>query len=174
MGLRAIIDSQGAPLLLADTPEPERATREATREQAAEQDRQDLVRRRDAVVDAARTMDDLSPDGVREFVSRRARGTKVMTDADVSSFSVDAIKHRELDVADALDGRARRGVYGRQDKHVAVSFPRGWLRQSLRAMSDDEVAGVLGRLRDRGWSQAQVDKYVIKPYRAELSRNSAK
>lgn len=172
MVLRAIIDSHGAPALLDEPSEPQRQARAKAGEQAATQERQDLVRRRDAVVDAARTLEDLSPDGVREHVARRARGTRVMTDDDVSSFSVDATKQRELDVADALDGRARRGVYGRQDKHVVVSFPRGWLRRSLRSMGDDEVAAVLGRLRDRGWTQAQVDKYVIKPYRGELSRNS--
>src|SRR4051812_45444843 len=49
-------------------------------------------RRRDAVADAARTLSDLSAEGVREFVVRRWRGSRALTDADVEQFSKDAIE----------------------------------------------------------------------------------
>jgi hypothetical protein len=121
------------------------------------------VRRRDAVVDAARTIMDLSPDGVREFVRKRWRGTRPLTDADVESFSADARRQRIEDAVDALDYRIRRGVYGRT-RVVKVDFPRGLIRGSLRNMDDTEVNEVLQRLRYRGWTIDQVKRHVIKPY----------
>jgi hypothetical protein len=172
MGLYLTYQEDGAPVLLDDPPEPDKQARAQEGRKKAEQERADLIRRRDAVVDAARTLEDLSPDGVRALVTRRWRGTKVLEEADVESFSADAVKQRELDVADALDSIARRGVYGRGEKYVSVGWPRGWLRRSLRAMNDDEVAAVLGRLRDRGWTQGQIDTSVVRRYRSELSRRS--
>lgn len=172
MALQLTYQEDGAPLLLDTAPEPDKQAREEAGRQKAAAERADLTRRRDAVVDAARTLEDLSPDGVRDHVTRRWRGTKVLEESDIESFSVDAIKQREMDVADALDAKVRRGVYGRGDKHVAVEWPRGWLRRTLRAMPNEEVAAVLGRLRDRGWSQQQIDGSITRAFRKELSRNS--
>lgn len=141
-------------------------TRPASRAQVAGiRDNPTEVRRRDAVVDAARTIMDLSPDGIREFVRKRWSGTKVLTDADVEAFSFDARRQRIDDAVDALDYRIRRSIFSRSNSRVVkVDFPRGLIRGSLRNMDDTEVNEVLQRLRYRGWTLQQVKKHVIRPY----------
>lgn len=138
----------------------------------ADKARSSQVRRRDALIDAARTLDDLSPDGVREFVTRRWAGTRVLTDSDVQSFSEDAQRQRIEDVIDALDYRVRRGVFGRQ-RIIRVELPRGLARQTIRGLSDDEISSVLRRLRERGWSADQLRKHVVRTFDDKDKRMTA-
>lgn len=124
-----------------------------------------VERRRDAIVDAARSLPDLSPDGVREFVQRRWKGTRVLTEADVELFAADALRQRIEDAVDALDLRLRKAVYSRGGaKTVKIDFPRGMLRATLRDLDGPTVVSVLERLRQRGWSHEQVSKYVVRPF----------
>jgi hypothetical protein len=162
------VDEHGAPVLLTTSiasPDPRAEQQRAAVEQSS------LTRRRDAVVDAARTLEDLTPTGVEAFVRQRWRGTKVLDQADVDAFSVDAITQRTHDVVDALAGRVHRGVFGMGSKHARVELPRGWVRRALRAMGDDEVAQVSQRLVDRGWTGEQVAK-ALRTYRREIQRAS--
>src|SRR3954453_12647745 len=119
MRTQLAIDARGAPVLLAAD-----AIAEASRapDPAAGSDH----RRRDAVVDAARTLEDLSSAGVDKFVRQRWRGDRAITPEDVESFSRDARAQRVHDVVDALDHRIRRFVHGRAgSKQMHVSIPRG-------------------------------------------------
>lgn len=159
------VDAAGAPvlrtaLLAGSGPDP------AAERKKEQEKRQDLIRRRDAVVDAARTLPDLSPAGVEEHVRRRWRGTKVLEQSDIDAFAADASSQRLDDVADALDSRVRRGVFGRGAKHVRVDMPRGWIRSAIRSMTSDEVAALEQRLVARGWSAEQVAK-SMRTYRRE-------
>jgi hypothetical protein len=126
-------------------------------------------RRRDAVADAARTLGDLSPQGVREFVVRRWRGARALEDSDVEQFSKDAIAQREDDLADALDSRLNRMNGGKATvaRVVRVTPPRAWLKRTLASLPDDQLAQVLLRLRARGWTEAQIKRDVLKPYTAD-------
>jgi hypothetical protein len=137
------------------------------RRQVAEQsDESSVTRRRDAVVDAARTIEDLSADGVREFVQRRWRGTRALTDQDVEQFAIDAQRQRVEDVVDALDLRLRKAVLSRGGQGVVkIDFPRGLLRRTLSGLAADQVIQVLERLQQRGWRQQDVSRYVVRPYR---------
>lgn len=161
----------GSPLLLADAPQPDGAVRAQTQRAKESAQRQDVTRRRDAVVDAARTLEDLNPAGVEAFVRTRWRGTKVLEQADIDAFATDAAAQRTHDVVDALASRVRRGVLGIGERHVRVDLPRGWVRRALRAMSDDEIAQASQRLVDRGWTDEQVAK-ALKTYRPEIRRAS--
>lgn len=159
------IDRDGAPVLLdaataeaPPAPEPD-PTAETAKKAAQGSD----ARRRDAVVDAARTLEDLSPAGVEQLVRRRWRGDRSITPQDVQSFSADARAQRVHDVADALDFRIRRSVYGRAgSKQPHVQIPRGIVGKSLASLDPEEKAAVVARLRDRGWSDVQIKRFGVR------------
>lgn len=156
---RFAIDAHGAPILLAAVddplPDPEPPARPPSD--------QSVSRRRDAVIEAARTLDDLSPVGVEKLVRRRWRGDRAVTPQDVQSFAADARAQRVHDVVDALDFRIRRQVYGRTNaKQMHVSIPRGIISKSLASLDAEEVASVVARLRDNGWSAQQIKRYGIR------------
>lgn len=150
----------------AKAPEPAKPAEKPAPAQGA-----DIQRRRDAVVDAARTLDDLSPDGVKEFVTRRWQGRRVLEQADIESFAKDARTQRVNDVIDALDYRVRHGVLGRT-KTAHVSFPRGMVRRTLRDLTPDEGALVVRRLRERGWSEGELKRH-LKTFSAEIKSATA-
>jgi hypothetical protein len=126
--------------------------------------RPDEIRRRDAVVDAARTIDDLSDTStdLRDFIKRRWSGTRVLEESDIIDFSKDARRQRVEDVVDGLDHRVRDRVFGKQNRSVKVVLPRGMARRELKAMSDDDLKAVVERLRARGWTTDQLRKHVAK------------
>lgn len=147
-------DEAGAPLLLG-------APAEAPPEPKPDPGQGSEQRRRDAVVDAARTIDDLSPAGVEQFARRRWRGDRSITPEDVSSFASSAKQQRVHDVVDALDFRIRRDVLGRSGtKQMHVSIPRGIVGKSLSSLDGEELAAVFSRLRNRGWSEQQMLRAV--------------
>jgi hypothetical protein len=155
------LGADGAPVLL------DSATVEAPPEPEVKPDRADgsVARRRDAVVDAARTMDDLSPKAVEAFARKRWRGDRPITEEDISSFAADARAHRADDVVDALDFRIRRAIYGRVGtKQMHVSIPRGITRKSLASLDGEEMGRVFQRLRDRGWSNAQIARHGVRRF----------
>jgi hypothetical protein len=120
-------------------------------------------RRRDAVVDAARTLDDLTSAGVEKFVRQRWSGRRALTKEDVEQFAADARRQRVHDVVDALDYRIRKAVLGRAgSKQPHVEIPRGLQRKSLSGLDDGEVATIFARLRERGWSSQQIKRHGIR------------
>lgn len=159
MSYRFGLDEHGAPILLAPV-------EEATKPDQAEQEKKvqsSAARRRDAVVDAARTLEDLSPAGVETFVRRRWRGDRPVTPEDFTTFSTDARAQRVHDVADAIDHRIRRAVEGRAgSKQVHVSLPRGIAGKALAALDPEELTVVIARLRDRGWSDQQIHRHGVR------------
>jgi hypothetical protein len=160
------IDRDGAPVLLdaaAAAPADPEADPNPAAEAAKKVAQGSAARRRDAIVDAARTLEDLSPAGVEQLVRRRWRGDRSITPEDIQSFSADARAQRVHDVADALDFRIRRSVYGRSgSKQPHVQIPRGIVGKSLAALDPEEKAAVIARLRIRGWSDAQIKRFGIR------------
>lgn len=163
MSYRFAIGKDSEPVLLfavADSPpddrpadpEPERASGSGSR-------------RRDAIADAARTLDDLSPEGVEQLVRRRWRGDRAVTAEDIRSFSADARAQRIHDVVDALDFRIRRAVYGRSAaRRMHVAIPRGIIGKSLASLEPEELADVFDRLRDRGWDNDQILRHGVRRF----------
>jgi len=132
--------------------------------------RPDQIRRRDAVVDAAREVEDITDErSMREFMRRRWTGTRAMTDADVTSFIADVRSQRIDDVIDALDNRVRSGVLKRS-KVANISFPRGWVKATMRGLTDPEILQVLNRLRSRGWSEQDVRQHVVNRFDDDRKR----
>lgn len=120
-------------------------------------------RRRDAVVDAARTIEDLSPAGVESFVRKRWSGRRVLTQEEIDAFAADARRQRLHDVVDALDYRIRKAVYGRagsRQSHLVI--PRGLQRKSLAGLDREEVIMLFTRLRERGWSNQQIKRHGVR------------
>lgn len=160
---RFAIDGDGAPLLLASEteapPEPPPPKPGDARAQGSS------ARRRDAIADAARTLEDLSPAGVEAFVRRRWRGDRAVTPEDFSSFSTEARQQRLHDVVDALDFRIKRTVNGRASvKHTHVSIPRGNFGKSLASLDREELAQAFERLRERGWSTQQIARHGVRRF----------
>jgi hypothetical protein len=126
------------------------------------------TRRRDAIVDAARKLNDLTPDGVREFMTRRWAGRRAMTEEDVQEFSRLALQQRVDDLTDALDSRMMRLVNGRKASSSSLTLepPRGWVKRTLGSLDDGDIQSVFLRLRARGWSAADLTRNIIKPFAA--------
>jgi hypothetical protein len=158
---RFAFDDAGAPLLLVAAPA------EAPPEQQTEPGREhgSVARRRDAIVDAARTLEDLSPAGVERFVRQRWRGDRPITSQDISSFASEARSQRAHDVADALHHRIHRSVHGiAKSKQPHVSIPRGIIRKSLASLDGEQLSEVFARLQDRGWSRQQILRYGVRRF----------
>lgn len=120
-------------------------------------------RRRDAVVDAARTLENLTSTGVEAFVRRRWAGRRALSQEDIDAFAADARRQRVHDVVDALDYRIRRALYGRAGSKLPhVEIPRGLQRKSLQSLDRDELLIVFSRLRERGWSNQQIKRHGVR------------
>ena len=155
------VDKHGAPLLEATTNAPSKAEVKVEPDEAKVQ--ASIHRRRDAVVDAARTIEDLSPAGVEAFMRQRWRGDRAVTAEDFESFSADARAQRVHDVADAIDHRIRRAIHGRAgSKQVHVSLPRGVGAKSLASLEPEELEAIAERLRDRGWTDQQIKRHGMR------------
>ena len=120
-------------------------------------------RRRDAVVDAARTLEDLSVAGIEAFVRRRWSGTRVLTRADIEAFAADARRQRVHDIVDALHHRISKAMYGRAgSKQPHVEIPRGLQSKSLAGLDRAEVIMIFTRLRERGWDDQQIKRHGVR------------
>lgn len=186
MRLDRAIDENGAPLLLAaavvvptrsGNPAHDvasgkfgsagRKKNESSEDSASQAQRDPATgseqRRRDAVVDAARTLDDLTPAGVEAFVRRRWSGRRALTQAEIGAFAADARRQRLHDVVDAVDFRIRKAVYGRAgSRHPHLVIPRGLQRKSLAGLDHDEVVMLFSRLHERGWNDQQIKRHGIR------------
>lgn len=182
MRVQAAIDENGAPVLLAAaTVVPTRSGNpahdvasgrfgstgrtkdESKPEGAPDQTAGSEQRRRDAVVDAARSLEDLTPVGVEQFVRRRWAGRRALTQEDIDAFAADARRQRVHDVVDALDYRIRRALHGRSGSKLPhVEIPRGLQRKSLQGLDREELLTVFTRLRERGWSTQQIKRHGVR------------
>jgi hypothetical protein len=156
---RFAIDGAGAPILLDAEAETATVDPPVKPDPATGS----IARRRDAVVHAARSIDDLTPAGVEAFVRRCWRGDRAIAQEDIDSFAKDAREHRAHDVVDALDHRIRRGVNGRS-RTTHVSIPRGKVGKSLASLDGDGLTSVVSRLRDRGWTNEQIWRHGVRRF----------
>lgn len=157
--LHLVVDDKTGPRLVDDQPKNPPAPPEPEKKGP----RPDETRRRDAVVDAARTLTDLGDDSeeLAAFVKRRWSGTRVLESQDIIDFAKDARRQRVEDVVDALDHRVRQKVFGRSQA-VHVTLPRGLAKKEIQVMEDDELTAVVQRLKDRGWTADQIRKNIAR------------
>lgn len=152
-GPRRVMDRRGHLVLLAEVVPiaPEEADVPAVLEPSNRPDGvavDEWARRQDAVREAAREFETLSPQDIKE----RLRGltSRELDEDDVKQFEVDVRAQQLDDLCDALD-QMQRGVK-RGRRTVRIQMPRGYLRFALHRLTQDEVDELGARLTARGWS----------------------
>lgn len=109
-------------------------------------------RRRDAVREAAREFETISDQDARE----RLRGVTIrpLATDEISAFVADVRAQQVDDMVDVLDQLVRGRLRARRT--VRLMAPRGYVKRTLGALDDDELVGLAGRLRARGWDDDMV------------------
>jgi hypothetical protein len=130
-------------------------------------DPEEWHRRMDAVRDAAREFDSMSLQDVREWL--QGKTTRELTQAELESFLHDVHQHRLSDLVDVLDTSLRKSLSERfrQRRTVRVVPPRGWVKRTLAGLEDDDIAILYTRLKTRGFSDDDLDKFLIGRYPEE-------
>lgn len=168
MDTKMIFDERGLPRLqLVDVP-ASAAPKSPSKVPSDGVSDDELSRRRDAVREAAREFETLDDQDIRE----RLRGVtnRALSEDEVSQFTADVRQHQLDDLVDVLDQRTRGKRRGRRT--VRLQAPRGYVRKTLNALTDDERAGMTARLRARGWSQAEVTDLALKHLKGKLPGTS--
>jgi hypothetical protein len=117
-------------------------------------DSMEWARRMDAVRDFAREFETFTVQDVEELL--RGRSNRALTPEEIASFTADVHDQQLNDLVDMLD-RAERGTL-RGRRTVKVTAPKGYIRKTVNALSDDELKQVAQRLRARGWNDKQIVK----------------
>lgn len=155
------------------------ATRETAPEQAAKEEApatntipegietDEWHRRMDAVRDAAREFDSMSLQDAKEFL--QGKTARELTQSELEAFLHDVHMHKLSDLVDVLDNTIRKSVADkfRARRTVRVVPPRGWVKRTLAALEDEDIAILHSRLTTRGFSEEELDKYLIGRYPEE-------
>jgi hypothetical protein len=118
----------------------------------------EFIKRRDAVVEAARQLD-LTQTDVEKFLKQRAK-------RDLSDIEVDQLvkEIRAVQVNDLVDylwyniesktGKVRKDI-------VRIATPRGYLRKSFANVTEEEARFIIDRLRDRGVEEEDIERSIV-------------
>lgn len=119
-------------------------------------------RRKDAVRDAAREMDEMGEGDAKEFLKSRPNITA--SKVDIAAFLADVREARLDDLVDVLDSQLRSSVSGtkRSRQFVQLRAPRSWPKRVFAGLSDEEVIKVVKRLEGKGWDSKDLTDNVIK------------
>ncbi len=111
----------------------------------------------DAVRDAARQFDDFDEGDAQEFLAARARDPDAV---DLQAF-LDMVRQQHVtDLVDIIDQQLRSsGIKPFGRRTVKVTAPRGYVRKTVKNLSDDEVAQIMHRLESRGHDAKDVDRW---------------
>jgi hypothetical protein len=112
-------------------------------------------RRLDAVRDAAREDEMLTPVTAMQFLTGRVA---VPAQVNIAAFLDDVTAQRIADVADALDYSYKPK---RDRPSVKVAAPAGWIRRVMAELTPPQTLHLVKRLEGRGWSPEDVKKLVI-------------
>jgi hypothetical protein len=115
------------------------------------------ARRSDAIREAAREFEALSDQDIRE----RLKGTtsRPLTIDEIVTFRQDVQDQVLDDLVDVLD-QNRRGSLRRR-RRVRVTAPRGYVKMTVRGLSDTDLTDVEARLRARGWTDHDVSSGLM-------------
>lgn len=124
-------------------------------------DAQAFLRQQDAVRDIAREMDELASGDIAELLSGRL--TRPLEQAEMDVFLQSVRQQRINDLVDMLDWQFRNLIetVKRGRRRVRLTAPRGWIRKTFNAMSDDEVLSVINRLEARGHSREDLQRTIL-------------
>lgn len=114
---------------------------------------QEWARRLDQVRLAAREFEQFAPDDIKAWL--RGKTNKELSDEEINHFLADVRSQQLDDLVDILDTNIRRSVTRRV---VKITAPRGYTKKTMGALSDEEIHGMLDRLKARGWSIDEIDK----------------
>jgi hypothetical protein len=114
-------------------------------------------RREDAVRDAAREFETFKTQDLIDWL--RGRITRPLGQAEVAAFEADVRAQQLADISDVLDQMVLGESRGR--RRVKVRAPKGYLRKTIGALSDDELRQLGERLRARGWSEKQLKDGLV-------------
>lgn len=114
-------------------------------------------RRDDAVRDAAREFETFETQDIIDWL--RGRITRPLGQAEVAAFEADVRAQQLADISDVLDQMVLGESRGR--RRVKVRAPKGYLRKTIGALSDDELRQLGERLRARGWSEKQLKDGLV-------------
>lgn len=114
-------------------------------------------RRDDAVRDAAREFETFETQDIIDWL--RGRITRPLGTAEVAAFEADVRAQQLADISDVLDQMVLGESRGR--RRVKVRAPKGYLRKTIGALSDDELRQLGERLRARGWSEKQLKDGLV-------------
>lgn len=124
-------------------------------------DAQAFLRQQDAVRDIAREMDELASGDIQELLAGRL--TRPLSQEEMSQFLQSVRQQRINDLVDMLDWQFRNLIetVKRGRRRVRLTAPRGWIRKTFNAMSDDEVLSVINRLEARGHSREDLQRTIL-------------
>lgn len=158
------LDQKGLPVLLAEA-----ALKPGKQEVQIQIGPLEIVRREDAVREAAREFESFTAQDVRELL--KGRTNRPLTDEEIATFTADVRAQVLVDLVDALDQRERGLQRGR--RMVRVQAPRGYIVRIVKALSVEEFASILNRLQARGWTSKQLSS-LAKKYDRPETRDASK
>lgn len=125
------------------------------------EDVQTYLRQRDAVRDIAREMDELAQGDIAELLAGRL--TRPLATEEMDQFLRQVRLQRIDDLVDMLDWQLRNLIetVQRGRRRVRLTAPRGWIRKTFNAMTDDEVLSVINRLEARGHNRADLQRSIL-------------
>lgn len=109
-------------------------------------------RRMAAVRDAARSLQDLTAETIKDFLAARVAD---VNQVDINQFLADAQWQRIADLADVLDRKMHTGL------PVKVVAPNKWVTQVFRNLDSAQAGHLVKTLEGRGWDAADVKSKII-------------
>lgn len=110
-------------------------------------------RRRDTVRDAARSIQNFTPEDLQSFLSGRVNN---LAQIDIQAFVNDVRQQRLDDLVDVLGQRLQRGR-----NIVSVRTTRGWHNTVIAGLTDDELVSAINRLKSRGFKDKDIVNKVV-------------
>lgn len=128
-------------------------------------DREQFMRRRDAVIDAARTNPAMDADELARFLEGRVNRAPSVEELEALLRDVRVATLNDLtDFLHAEIG-TRRG-------NINLRVPKVWLNETYDVLSDAELQVVANRLVTRGWDSSTAAKATFKRLRDKDRRDS--
>lgn len=150
--MRMVKDSHGFPVLMAELPTPKSGEGTTPAQDRQRPSTDEAARRRDAVREAAREFEKLTPQDMRERL--KGATSRPLAMDEIAAFTADVRAAQLDDMVDVLDQVTRGRLRGRRT--VKLTAPRGYVKKTLNDMTDDELVELAARLRARGWDDDMV------------------
>lgn len=151
--MKIVKDAHGFPILLSDIPGVKVPANDPPAPKVSNSTSDEVARRRDAVREAAREIEDLTVQDLKE----RLKGVtnRELEPHELAEFEADVRAQVVDDLIDVLHQAQVGRLRGRRTLKLQAS--RGWTRKNLHSRTDDELKSIGQRLRARGWTDDMID-----------------